>query len=88
MFNRLRDLARLHNRVHDAFVKRYGENNYLTVDYLVGIDGPKILNGLVRGLTPNLPEDERPVEAPQLATATADVEVQRLATLAKDLAAR
>jgi hypothetical protein len=79
--NRLPRLAQLHRYVHAAFAERYGPHNYLTFDYLALDDGSiKILNGLVRGLTPNL-EHQRP-EVQHLANATADVEVVQLARLA------
>ncbi len=85
--SRLPQLADLHQRAHRAFRARYGEQNYLTFDYIIHPDGSaKLLNGLVRGLTPNL-EHQRP-EVQHLATATADVEVRQLARLALTVAER
>jgi len=78
---RLPELTKLHDNVHAAFAARYGEQNYLTFDYIILPDGSaKVLNGLVRALTPNL-EHQRP-EVQHLANATADVEVRHLAKLA------
>lgn len=87
VFSRLPELAKLHGIVRNAFAAKYSENNYLTFDYIVCDDGSvKIANGLVRALTPNL-EGQAP-EVQHLANATADVEVERLAKLAINLAAR
>lgn len=82
---KLPQLAALHRNVHTAFRARYGEQNYLTFDYLIRPDGSvRVLNGLVRGLTPNL-EHQRP-EVQHLANATANVEVKRLARVALSIA--
>lgn len=79
--DRLPLVAQLHQAVHTAFRERYSAQNYLTFDYLILADGsPKLLNALVRGLTPNL--EHQPPEVQHLANATADVEAKHLAALA------
>lgn len=80
-YERLPQLAALHQTIHAAFLARYGKQNYLTFDYIIMPDGSvKMLNGLVRGLTPNL--EHQSSEVQHLANATADVEVRHLAELA------
>lgn len=83
--DRLPQLADTHAIARDAFATRYGENNYFAFDYMLLRDGAvKILNVLVRGLTPNLPRaDQRESEAGRLAIATADIEARHLAKLAR-----
>jgi hypothetical protein len=85
VFAQLPKLNELHQKVHTAFTARYGEHNYLAFDYLIQPDGTvKVLNGLIRALTPNL-EGQAP-EVQHLANATADVEIRHLARLALELA--
>ncbi len=85
VFHRLPQLAVLHALVESAFAAKYGRQNYLTFDYVVRQDGSvRVLNGLVRGLTPNLEGQTEDVQ--HLAKATADVEVTRLASLAMQFA--
>lgn len=87
VFNKLPELARLHTLARNAFAAKYSEQNYLTFDYIVCSDGSvKILNGLVRALTPNLEGQAKEVQ--HLANATADVEVKQLAKLAIGLTVR
>ncbi|HEU5186868.1 MAG TPA: hypothetical protein VFT87_00005 [Candidatus Saccharimonadales bacterium] len=85
VFTQLPEVAKLHRLVHEAFSRHYGKQNYLAFDYIICKDGSvKILNGLVRALTPNL--EPQPEEVKHLARKTADVEVEHLKSLARKLA--
>lgn len=82
VWGNLRQLARAHKAVHAAFIRHYGRHNYLAFDYLIRNDGSvRVLNGLVRALTPNL--EGQPQKVRHLARATADVEAEYLIRLAR-----
>ena len=80
VFSSLPGIAVVHGRIQTAFAERYGKNNYFAFDYIVRRDGSvKLVNALLRALTPNLPRyGEQASEAGNLALATVALEANYL----------